>query len=158
MVPCVPGAQLTEQLDKHRYRGTVSLNMGPVSACYQGEITIHTLDPETHTIALEGRGLDARGKGGASMSMWGQTQAQEDGLTAVTTRIEISVTGMLAQFGARLLEDVSRRLFDQFTECFASLLAGETPQDVHQTLSAGSLIKEGVKSVAGRIFGKQERK
>ncbi|WP_243664987.1 CoxG family protein [Rhodothermus marinus] len=156
VVPCVPGAQLTEQLDERHYRGTVTLKVGPVSASYKGEITIETLDHETHTIQLVGKGLDARGKGSASMTMRGQARALDDGTTEITNRIEISVTGMLAQFGSRLIEDVSSRLFDQFTECFESLLAGEAPEDAGQALSAGSLIREGIKSVAGRFFGKKE--
>lgn len=40
VVPCVPGAQLTEQLDERHYRGTVTLKVGPVSASYKGEITM----------------------------------------------------------------------------------------------------------------------
>ncbi len=156
VVPCVPGAQLTEQIDARHYRGTVSLKVGPVSASYKGEITIETLDHETHTIKLVGRGLDARGKGSASMTMQGQARALDDNTTEITNRIEISVTGMLAQFGSRLIEDVSSRLFDQFTECFEALLSGEAPEEAGQALSAGSLIKEGIKSVAGRFFGKKE--
>ncbi len=157
VVPCVPGAQLTEQIDERHYRGTVTLKVGPVSASYKGEITIETLDHDTHTIQLVGKGLDARGKGSASMSLRGQARALDDGTTEITNQIEISVTGMLAQFGARLIEDVSGHLFDQFTGCFESLLAGEAPEDAGQAFSAGSLIKESIKSVAGRVFGKKER-
>mgnify|MGYP000249114173 CR=1 FL=1 len=155
VIPCVPGAELTEQVGEGDYRGTVSLKVGPISVRYKGEITIDVCDPETHTIRLVGRGLDSHGKGSASMSLWGQARALEDNTTEVINRIEISVAGMLAQFGTRLIEDVSGRLFGQFITCFEALLRGENAAESGQTLQAGTLLKASLKSATDWLLGKK---
>ena len=47
VVTCVPGAQITEQIDDKNYIGTVSLKVGPVKTSYKGEVNIARLDEDT---------------------------------------------------------------------------------------------------------------
>ncbi|MCB0585440.1 MAG: hypothetical protein KDD06_08965, partial [Phaeodactylibacter sp.] len=63
---------------------------------------------------------------------------EKGGQTDVTCTMEVTITGMLAQFGSRLINDVSGSVFDQFVKNFRAKLAGE---EVDNTLSAGSMIK-----------------
>ena len=86
---------------------------------------------------LLGKGLDSKGKGSADMLMKG-VLVEKDNQTEVDCSMEITITGMLAQFGSRLITDVSNSVFDQFVHNFRAKLAGE---EVDNTLSAGSMIK-----------------
>jgi carbon monoxide dehydrogenase subunit G len=149
---CVPGASITEQIDDRTYKGEVSLKFGPIKTKYDGEIRIEELDEANHKLVLQGKGLDAKGKGQAEMSMTGKVDPSDEG-SDVNFTMEVNIQGTLAQFGSRLIHDVSDQLMKQFIENFKSLLAGE---EFDNTLKAGSMIGSVLKSKVGGIFGKKE--
>ena len=149
VVPCVPGASITEKLDEQNYRGQVTTSFGPVKAVYNGEINISELDRINHRMTLLGKGVDSRGKGSADMTMVG-TLSEVNGETHVKFSMEISITGMLAQFGARLIKDVSDQLLNQFVDNFKNQLAGQT---VDNKMSGASMMGTVLKSTMGGIFG-----
>ena len=113
---CVPGAQITEALDDRRYIGTVNVQVGPVVTSYKGELVIERLDPQNFEMEMVGKGLDVKGKGSASMKMVGKLRALPHGGTEVEGSSEISVTGLMAQFGSRVVEEISHQMFEQFTQ------------------------------------------
>ena len=122
VVTCVPGAKITETIDERNYKGTVSMKIGPVVTNFKGDIEIEHLDEAARELALRGNGMDAKGKGSAKMKLVGTLRGLDGGGTEVTNRMEVSVSGKLAQFGSRLMEDVSGRVFAQFVECFQASL------------------------------------
>lgn len=138
IVGCVPGAQITDTVDERNYKGTVSLKVGPVVTDFKGDIVIETLDSERRALVLKGNGVDAKGKGSASMTMTGHLKSLEGGGTEVDTSMEVSVIGRLAQFGARLMEDVSNRMFEQFVDCFERKLLPAAPEEGSQDAGAAS--------------------
>ena len=143
LVTCVPGASLTEQVDDRNYKGEVTLKFGPIKAKYAGAITFEELDVENRTMKMKGKGLDSKGKGSADMIMNGALKEIEGG-TEVDYSMEVIVIGMLAQFGSRLITDVTNSIFDQFIGNFKAKLAGE---EVNNTLSAGAVVGSVVKGV-----------
>ncbi len=146
VVNCVPGATLTEKVDENNYKGKVQLKFGPVKAGYDGLITFTERDIATRKMSLKGIGVDEKGKGNAEMQMNAVLQEKDAGTTEVNVSMEISVTGMMAQFGARLINDVSNSVFDQFTANFKSQLDGKA---FDNTLSAGSMVGTMVKGIFG---------
>lgn len=130
IVSCVPGAELTEKIDDQNYKGKVNLKFGPVAANYNGQVIIEKEDAENHELFLKGKGTDTRGKGGANMEMTGKLEAKADDKTSVNFSMLISVTGMLAQFGSRLIVDVTDHLTNQFIENFKAKLDEENPRAV----------------------------
>jgi carbon monoxide dehydrogenase subunit G len=145
VVVCVPGASLTEKVDDNNYKGDVELKFGPVKASYGGLITFTERDPVAHKMTLKGTGTDSKGKGNAEMVMTGNL-AQKDTGTDVNISMEVSIIGMLAQFGSRLINDVSNQVFDQFVSNFKAQLSG---QEVDSSLSAGSMVGSMVKGLFG---------
>jgi len=124
VVVCVPGAQLTEALDEDHFKGKVTLKIGPVTAKFNGEVEFTQRDSAKYELALEGKGADISGKGGASMKMSLSLRELEKH-TEVTSIMSVSITGRIAQFGARMIEAVNNKLFEQFTQNFSNLLAKE---------------------------------
>ncbi|MFM9947606.1 MAG: SRPBCC family protein [Saprospiraceae bacterium] len=145
VVNCVPGASLTEKVDADNFKGEVELKFGPVKAKYAGLITFLERDVATRKMVMKGVGTDSKGKGGADMEMNGQL-VEKDGGTEVSVSMEVSVTGMLAQFGSRLINDVTNQVFDQFVNNFKGQLAGQT---VDNDLSAGSIVGGMLKGIFG---------
>ena len=145
VVNCVPGASLTEKVDGDNFKGEVELKFGPVKAKYAGLITFLERDIATRKMVMKGVGTDSKGKGGADMEMNGHL-VEKDGGTEVSVSMEVSVTGMLAQFGSRLINDVTNQVFDQFVNNFKGQLAGQT---VDNDLSAGSIVGGMLKGIFG---------
>lgn len=149
VVGCVPGASLTQKVDEDNYKGNVELKFGPVKAAYEGLITFIERDKASYKMALKGSGTDTKGKGGADMNMEGILKSSGDNCTEVEVKMDIDVSGMLAQFGSRLINDVSNHVFDQFVNNFKAQLSG---QEVDNTLSAGSVVGSMIKG----LFGKKD--
>ena len=146
VVTCVPGATLTSQVDENNFNGEVELKVGPVKAKYNGLITFLERDAAAKKMVLKGVGTDSKGKGGAEMKMDGQL-SEKDGGTEVSVTMDVNITGMLAQFGSRLINDVTNQVFDQFVNNFKNQLAG---REVNTTLNAGSLVGGMVKGIFGK--------
>lgn len=149
---CVPGASITEKVDDQNYNGEVTLKFGPIKAKYNGVITISDLDNEQHKMTLKGKGLDSKGKGSAEMTMNGNVDPIDNG-TKVDFKMAINIQGTLAQFGSRLINDVSDQLMNQFVDNFKALLEGS---DFDNSLKAGSMMGSVLKSKVSDLFKKDD--
>jgi carbon monoxide dehydrogenase subunit G len=125
---CVPGAQITEAVDDRTYKGVIKVQVGPSVTDYKGQVHIERLDHETHEIEIVGKGQDVRGKGSASMKMTGKVRSLPDGSTEVASVSEVNIVGLLAQLGARMINEVSNKMFAEFTTNFKARLQQERPQ------------------------------
>jgi carbon monoxide dehydrogenase subunit G len=145
IVVCVPGAALTEMLDEDNFKGDVELKFGPVKAKYGGVISFLERNADTHTMKMKGAGTDVKGKGGADMIL-DASMSEKDGGTEVSVTMDVTVQGMLAQFGSRLVTDATTHVFDQFVSNFKSQLDGK---EVKGALSAGAMMGSMIKGMFG---------
>ena len=115
---CMPGAEITEQVDATHYKGSVKVKVGPANAAFGGDIEVRALDEATRRVQLFGKGAD-RGGSSASMEL---TATIEPGATANTSVLvgeaAVIVNGKFAQFGGRMLVQVSDMLLVQFADNF----------------------------------------
>ena len=126
MVKSVPGAELTEQLDERNFKGKISIKIGPVTAKFNGEAKFTKLEEVDYELTMEGKGLDTSGKGGANMTMNIKLSALEEGGTEMQSSMSLSITGRLAQFGARMIVAVNNKMFDQWSTSFTDLMNEQT--------------------------------
>ncbi len=126
MVKSVPGAELTEQLDERNFKGKISIKIGPVTAKFNGEAEFTKLEEADYELIMEGKGVDTSGKGGANMTMNIKLSKLEDGGTEMQSSMSLSITGRLAQFGARMIVAVNNKMFDQWATSFTELLNEQT--------------------------------
>jgi uncharacterized protein len=125
VAPCLPGATITGHDEEGAYHGTFSVKLGPVTAAYNGTITIDEVDEAAHRATLKAKGTDKRGQGGANATIVNSLSAH-DGGTRVEAVTDFSITGRLAQFGrGGIMEDVSNRLLRDFATCLSTRLAEE---------------------------------
>jgi len=120
---CMPGAQVTTQIDENRYAGTLRTRIGPASMQFAGEIEVLSRDDSRRALGLRGKGAD-RGGSAASMTL---EAAIEDGAAPGTSVLAgqacADVSGKLAQFGSRLLVPVADAMLEQFAEQFKAAAA-----------------------------------
>ena len=113
---CLPGAAIGEKVDEKTSTGTMTVKVGPVSSTYRGKVTFERLDPVAHTAEIVAAGQDVRGKGGADLRLTSSLKALPGGSTEVTTVSQVNVTGILAQMGRGMIQDVSDEMFQLFSE------------------------------------------
>lgn len=116
VVVCLPGAEVTEQVDDRSYKGRVSVKLGPVMARFDGTVVLDETDEPSRTVHLTGQGKETGGSGSAKMSMTGRLTTEAPGKTQVAVDAQIDVAGKLARFGRGVMEDVSRQLFHEFAK------------------------------------------
>jgi len=119
---CMPGAAITDQVDDRTYAGTITVKVGPVTASYKGKLHFERLDAATGSAEIVASGQEVRGKGGADMRLTSRLAERAPGATEVTATSQVNVTGILAQFGRGMIQDVGDQMFKQFTECMRAEL------------------------------------
>ncbi len=141
IVTCVPGASLTEKIDEHNFKGQVAMKLGPVKVKFNGDVEIVKLDKANWKMNLKGKGLDAKGKGSADMKMDGLLSPTGNG-TTVDFTMTLSIVGKLAQFGSRLINDVTDQVLNQFVDNFKAKLAADTDYvaESNPTATAESMV------------------
>jgi uncharacterized protein len=113
---CLPGAAIGEQLDAKTYTGTMTVKVGPVSSSYKGKVIFERLDAATRTAEIRASGQDVRGKGGADLNLTSTLREVAPGQTEVTAASQVNITGLLAQMGRGMVQDVSDQIFQIFSE------------------------------------------
>ena len=122
VAPALPGAAITEKVDDQTYAGNITVKVGPVSARYKGTVRFAKLDPAARTADITAFGQDTTGRGGADMKMSSRLAERAPGETEVSVVSEVSVTGMLAQLGRGMMQDVSDEMLRKFTEAMRAEL------------------------------------
>jgi carbon monoxide dehydrogenase subunit G len=122
VAPCLPGAAITEKTGERVYAGTITVKVGPVAASYKGKLRFERLDETTREAEIVASGQDIRGKGGADMRMTSRVSERAPGETEVVASSEVNVTGILAQLGRGMIQDVSDQMFQRFTDAMRQQL------------------------------------
>jgi len=132
---CMPGAAITEQVDPTHYKGNVKVKVGPASAAFAGDIEVLALDAASQTLKLLGKGADRSGSS-ASMQLTATIEPGDSPATSVLVgHAEVIVNGKFAQFGGRLMVQVSDMLLGQFVENF-KVAAAALPQEAAPAAAA----------------------
>ncbi len=118
LATCMPGAQITEEIDDKHFKGSVRVKVGPAVAAFAGTIEILTLDPVTRTLKMMGKGADKSGSS-ASMELTATLVEADNGHSTLEGHAEVIVNGKFAQFGGRMMTSVSDMILLQFADVFS---------------------------------------
>ncbi len=162
MAPNLPGAELTEVIDEHTYRGRVTSKLGPVSLRFAGIAKVVEQDAAAHRVLLNAAGAEERGKGQANMDITATLVAVGRG-TKVKVVQDLQVSGAAAQFGRGMIVDVTNVLMRSFATNVADDIGrwsrGEarTESVPAQGLTIGiQAVLTALKRVWRRFFGRYE--
>jgi len=116
---CMPGAELTEQLSDTAYKGGVKVKVGPAVAQFGGTVDVLEKSEADRKMVLRGKGAD---KGGSSASMDLIAHIEADPANPAHSVLHgdasVIVNGKFAQFGGRMMVQVSEMILVQFVENF----------------------------------------
>jgi uncharacterized protein len=148
---CLPGASIAEDLGKHRYKGRMSVKVGPMAAAFDGEVAIDS-QPVEWTAIVSGKGADVRSSSRATGAMtYRLSEGRTPGATRVDVVSDINLAGPLAQFGkSAVMQEVANRITAEFVKNFEQSLAAAVPgaeqtgvpkfRSSNQPLDAGNLL------------------
>ena len=128
ILPCLPGARLTEVLGDNRYRGSVSVKLGPIKLAFDGQAELVRTDEVRHIAWLQGAGLDPKGRGSAQSEFsFALTEAAGGHGTDVTVTTQLQLSGAVAQYGrgSGMIAEVAGHILKQFEENLAESLQDE---------------------------------
>ncbi len=116
---CMPGAEVTEQINQRQYKGIMRSRVGPATMSFTGHIEVQELDASTRTLRMFGKGGDTNGSS-ATMNLLARIEPGSSSHTSVLFGdMTVAVSGRLAQFGSRLLLPVAETMLRTFVTNFA---------------------------------------
>ena len=182
IVPCLPGASLTENLGDNRYKGHATVKVGPIQLTFAGQAQIVDIDETARTAKVEAKGSDAKGRGSATAVAQFSLHPEAQG-TRVDVVTDLQLVGAVAQYGRAqgLIKEIATQIVGQFAnnlreEIIQQKTVDATPAqasnasatgaeaaDQHpavavdkpqRELSAFALIWSVLKSMLGRLIGR----
>jgi carbon monoxide dehydrogenase subunit G len=122
VAPCVPGAEVLEQVSDRTYRVGIKIRIGPIVQQYRGEIEIVEQDESAHRAVMRARAREMRGQGRAEGRV--ELRLTEAGATTHgDMATEVKLSGPAAAMGRGLIQDVSARIVDDFATNLAAMLS-----------------------------------
>lgn len=131
LADCVPGLQIGARRDDSSGRqpvftGRWSVRFGPVSPTYSGTAQVLWADADAGVIGIRAHGIDESGHGGADALVETTVRAEGAG-TRVDVRTDLSIRGRGAQFGHRVLAEISAAHVEAISQLIDTALAGAPP-------------------------------
>ena len=123
---CLPGATIEPTDQPNVYNGSMRLKLGPMRVEYRGTATLSAVDEARHTAVISLTAREAKGQGSAMATIRNRLEPVEAG-TRVRAETELHITGPQAQFGRGVIEDVGRRVLDEFSQRLEERIAGAGP-------------------------------
>ena len=117
IAPCMPGAELIDQINPRTYKGKVSVRLGPIALTFTGNARFEFLDEESKHARVKAQGTDTKGRGGASATVDFQLVPAAEG-TQVMVTTDVNLTGSVAQYGraSGIIQSVANQLMVQFAD------------------------------------------
>lgn len=114
MIPCLPGASITEIVDDKKFIGAVKLKIGAITAKYAGTITFTTAGQSEYLCVML---VEAKEKGGGTVSGTITTKlVQLDGVVEATVESRVDMTGRVVQVGRGMIEGVATQIIGKFVK------------------------------------------
>jgi uncharacterized protein len=123
IVPCIPGATLTERLADDRYAGEFRVKVGPLGLTLGGEVTIVEANAAERRMRLRVSARDRRNLGQVEADV-ALTVTGDDAAGDLEVVADATLRGPMAQFGRpAIITAIGSRILGEFTRCLEARLA-----------------------------------
>ena len=152
---CISGCERLERTGANDFIAKVKAKIGPVSAKFDGAVTLADLrPPESYRLRVEAKGGAAGfGKGEAAVTL----SETADGGTLLRYSANAIVGGKLAQIGSRLIDAAVRKMADAFfaalSERTAAANAATAAGDAATAMAEAAMAREAPRPAAAALGG-----
>jgi len=128
IAPCMPGAELTEVVDEHNYKGKISVRLGPVALTFGGLVTIGDIDNANRMARLRAQGSDNKGRGSAQATATFRLEPSAGG-SKVLVHTDLTLSGAVAQYGrgVGMIQVTAAALMTQFANNLKAQIVQREP-------------------------------
>jgi carbon monoxide dehydrogenase subunit G len=113
---CLPGCQEFKSVGDDRYRVVVTAGVAAITGSFSGTVAIVDKHPHvSYRLLVEGNGVPGFAKGESVITLM-----PGDGAVVVDVAATMTVGGLVAQVGQRLLGATARMMMDRFFRCLQS--------------------------------------
>jgi len=146
VVPCMPGAQLTETVDDSNWKAKVSVKLGPIALQFAADVVRTEVDTVNDRVVLTTNARELRGRGGARATIESTLTELGPSQTRVDVKTELALSGSVAQYGRGIVQDVAGQMVGKFADCLQKQLVGSAEE-------AKAAMEQASKPVSGLRLG-----
>jgi len=134
IAPCMPGAELTEVVGEHSYKGNAKLRVGPVSLTFSGQAEITAIDEAARTATVHAKGNDTKGRGAAEADVVFALH-EDAGQTRVDITTALNLSGSVAQYGraSGLIDAIAGQIISDFAKNLEAEIATDISADTSRS-------------------------
>jgi carbon monoxide dehydrogenase subunit G len=147
VVPCMPGAELTEVVDDDTFKAKMHVKLGPIALQFATDVVRDSVDEASRTTRMSAKARELKGRGGAQATIESSLEPVGTG-TRVTIVTELALQGAVAQYGRGVVADVSNQLVKRFADCLADQLGEGGPGAAADASPAASVEGDGAATAA----------
>jgi uncharacterized protein len=157
VVPCLPGAELLEQVDERTWKAAMKVKLGPVGLDFANDVRITEIDEEAGIVKMAVNGRDTRGKGAADADVVSRLIPTDGGGTRVEMSTDLRLSGQAAQFGrGSIVQDVSSQMVGRFAECLRAQLTA-SPEEARAHVEAAAKPVSGIRLFFSTLWSRVVR-
>ena len=123
MAGCIPGVVATTAIDKTSYFAIVLVQIGPITAKFDCEISILNLDNSAYFGSVQIAGKDKKLGGGVKAKMEMSLTGDAAGPTTVRILSEVDIMGKIGQYGHGMIAKRADAMLVEFANCVRSKVA-----------------------------------
>jgi len=150
VIPCMPGATLTETVDDSNWKAKMNVKLGPISLTFDTDVKREETDEAARKAKLSAKARESRGRGAAQATIE-SSLSQLDGGTRVDVATDLMLTGAVAQYGRGIVEDVSQQMVQRFADCLQAQLVAP-PEEAEAVVAAQAKPVGGLRLGLGAIW------
>jgi hypothetical protein len=115
---CVPGCKVFEPVGGDRYRVVFTAAVAAISGSFTGTVAlVDGQRPTSYRLLVEGSGMRSFARGESLMTL-----TPDEGGVLVDVAATLTVGGLVAQVGHRLVDATTRLMMDRFFRCLQERL------------------------------------
>ena len=152
VIPCMPGAVLSETVDDDHWKATMAVKLGPISLTFDTAVVRESADQAALRAVLSADAREAKGRGSARATIESSLAAQNGG-TRVDIVTDLTLTGPVAQYGRGLVQSVAAQLTASFAGCLREQLAPAPAEESAETPAEASPPPSAPRPVSGLRLG-----
>lgn len=127
VLPCMPGAELLEVVDRDRWKARLHVRLGPISLQFLADLSLETTDLVGRRAVLSVDAREAKGRGAAKATITSSVGEAAAG-SRVSLVTDLALRGPVAQYGRVVVAPVAERLTQEFATCITKKLAPATSE------------------------------
>ena len=120
---CIPGAEVIERDGENRYRGILTVQVGPVRLALGGTLILEEQDRNGWQASMRAEASD-RGAGGGIRARMTARLTPADAGTDLVVETDLAVLGKIGEFGQPLIKKKADGLIEAFAANVQAALGG----------------------------------